>query len=76
MPWTATLPVSWPNHVGAVFGGAITSVTRFGLFVRLDDTGADGLVPMRALSDDWFDLDRSGTKLVGRFERRDFFAWR
>ena len=54
------------GHVGAVFDGAITSVTRFGLFVRLDDTGADGLVPMRALPDDWFGLDKSGTKLVGR----------
>ncbi|MBL8555396.1 MAG: ribonuclease R, partial [Phenylobacterium sp.] len=34
------------DRVGAEFAGKITGVTRFGLFVRLADTGADGLVPI------------------------------
>ncbi len=54
------------DKVGATFEGTIASVTRFGLFVRLDETGADGLLPMRSLEDDWFELDSSGTKLTGR----------
>ncbi|RYG09771.1 MAG: VacB/RNase II family 3'-5' exoribonuclease, partial [Caulobacteraceae bacterium] len=32
------------DRVGGAFPGRITGVTRFGLFVRLDETGADGLV--------------------------------
>src|SRR5262249_29548257 len=32
-------------NVGKEFKGHIGSVTRFGLFVTLDETGADGLVP-------------------------------
>jgi len=34
------------DQVGADFHGRITGVTRFGLFIRLTDTGADGLVPV------------------------------
>ena len=37
------------DHIGAVFAGRISGVTRFGLFVTLDDTGADGIVPRRSL---------------------------
>ena len=35
------------ERVGAEFDARITGVTRFGLFVRLSDTGADGLCPPR-----------------------------
>ena len=37
------------ERVGAVMSGRIAGVTRFGLFVKLDETGADGLVPARTL---------------------------
>ncbi|OHC74686.1 MAG: ribonuclease R [Rhodospirillales bacterium RIFCSPLOWO2_12_FULL_58_28] len=37
------------ERIGARFSGRINGVTRFGLFVTLDDTGADGLVPVRSL---------------------------
>ena len=37
------------DRVGAEFEGRITGVTRFGLFVRLAETGADGLVPVSSL---------------------------
>ena len=33
------------DRVGATFEARITGVTRFGLFVRLKETGADGLLP-------------------------------
>jgi ribonuclease R len=53
------------NHVGAVFAGRITSVTRFGLFVSLDDTGADGLIPIRTLGQEFFRHDESRQILMG-----------
>ncbi len=53
---------------GAVFEGRITGVTRFGLFVRLAETGADGLVPIASLGDDYFHHDEVAHALVG--ERR------
>jgi ribonuclease R len=54
------------DRIGEVFRGAINGVTRFGLFVTLDETGADGLVPMSQLPDDYYDHDEAGHRLVGR----------
>ena len=53
------------DRVGADFDGRITGVTRFGLFVRLDETGADGLVPVSSLGDEYFIHDDRAHALVG-----------
>jgi ribonuclease R len=53
------------DRVGAEFGGRITGVTRFGLFVRLDETGADGLVPVSKLGGEYFVHDDRSHALVG-----------
>ena len=37
------------DQIGATFEGRISGVTRAGLFVKLDDTGADGFVPARTI---------------------------
>jgi ribonuclease R len=53
------------ERVGATFAGAITGVTRFGLFVRLIETGADGLAPVSTLGDEYFVHDERTHSLVG-----------
>ncbi|MBI2262139.1 MAG: ribonuclease R [Caulobacterales bacterium] len=53
------------ERVGATFTGRITGVTRFGLFVRLDETGADGLVPVSTLGGEYFHHDDRVHALVG-----------
>jgi ribonuclease R len=53
------------DHVGAEFDGRITGVTRFGLFVRLADSGADGLVPVSTLGGEYFIHDDRAHALVG-----------
>jgi ribonuclease R len=53
------------EHVGATFTGRITGVTRFGLFIRLDETGADGLVPVSTLGSEYFTHDDRAHALVG-----------
>jgi ribonuclease R len=52
-------------HVGASFAGRVTSVTRFGLFISLDGTGADGLLPIRSLGQEFFRHDEARQMLVG-----------
>jgi ribonuclease R len=52
-------------HVGATFPGRVTSVTRFGLFASLDGTGADGLIPIRSLGQEFFRHDEGRQILVG-----------
>jgi ribonuclease R len=53
------------DRVGATFPGRITGVTRFGLFVRLEETGADGLVPVSTLGEEYFVHDERLHALVG-----------
>ena len=54
------------DRVGASFEGVINGVTRFGLFVTLSETGADGLVPISSLPGDYYLHDEAGHRLVGR----------
>ena len=54
------------TRVGASFTGRIGSVVYFGLFVVLDDTGAEGLVPVSTLGSELFALDERHQALVGQ----------
>ncbi|TQV80644.1 ribonuclease R [Denitrobaculum tricleocarpae] len=54
------------DKVGGIFQGRVNGVTRFGLFVTLDDSGADGLVPMSSLPDDRYDHNEAKHCLIGR----------
>jgi ribonuclease R len=54
------------ERIGASFPGRIGGVTRVGLFVTLDETGADGLVPIRTLGREYFDHDQRRHCLEGR----------
>jgi ribonuclease R len=61
------------DRVGAEFTGRITGVTRFGLFVRLDETGADGLAPISSLGGEYFHHDERAHALIGE---RSGAVWR
>ena len=54
------------EHVGATFHGHINGVARFGFFVTLDDTGADGLVPVSTLPWDRYFHEETANRLVGQ----------
>ena len=53
------------DHVGAEFSGVISSVTGFGLFVRLDDLFIDGLVHISTLDNDYYQFDATKQRLIG-----------
>ena len=54
------------DRVGAVFDGHISGVTRAGLFVELDETGADGFIPARLIGDEFFRFDEKGRAFTGK----------
>lgn len=53
------------SHVGQAFTGAVSGVTRFGLFVTLP-FGAEGMIPAEALPDDDYIHDETRMVLTGR----------
>ncbi|MCR9254785.1 MAG: ribonuclease R [Alphaproteobacteria bacterium] len=54
------------SRAGEVFQGRIAGVATAGIFVKLAETGADGLVPMRLLPPDYYEVDRDRHRLVGQ----------
>lgn len=60
------------NKVGETFQGTISGVTSFGLFVTLEESGADGLIPMTYLPDDFYLFEENKHRLIGRHSRRIF----
>jgi ribonuclease R len=54
------------DRIGASFGGRISGVTRAGLFVKLDQTGADGFVPISTLGSDYFVYDEARHAVIGK----------
>jgi len=53
------------ERVGATFEGHIAGITRAGLFVKLDDTGADGFIPARNIGSEYFRYEEGRHALVG-----------
>lgn len=60
------------TRIGEAFDARISGVTRFGLFVTLEENGASGLVPLGSLPDDRWDLDEATQSLAGRGTRLTF----
>jgi ribonuclease R len=53
------------DRVGAAFKGRVSGVQRFGLFVKLDESGADGLIPIRSVGREFFHFDPDTQTLMG-----------
>ncbi|MGH1355421.1 MAG: ribonuclease R [Thalassovita sp.] len=53
------------ERVGDEMTGRINGVAKFGVFVRMDETGADGLIPVRSLGREYFHYDGDSNTLMG-----------
>ena len=57
---------------GQEFLGTISGVTEFGMFVELKESLCEGLVSMRDLRDDHYDLNKETFSLTGRRSHKSF----
>ncbi|WP_282601986.1 ribonuclease R [Paracoccus sp. PARArs4] len=53
------------DRVGAEMTGRISGIQKFGAFVKLDDSGADGLLPIRTIGREYFHFDPDAQMLIG-----------
>ncbi len=53
------------ERMGVEMPGRISGIAKFGVFVKLDETGADALVPIRTLGTEYFDFDAESQTLMG-----------
>jgi ribonuclease R len=54
------------KKVGEHYSGVISGILGFGFFVRLDKMGAEGMVRLSALDDDYYRFDEKNLQLVGK----------
>ena len=54
------------DKMGQIFEGVISGVTEWGFYVELDENMCEGLVPVRDLNDDYYELDEKNFCLIGR----------
>ncbi|AUH32763.1 ribonuclease R [Paracoccus tegillarcae] len=53
------------DRVGTEMTGRISGIQRFGAFIKLDETGADGLLPIREIGNEYFHFDPEAQMLIG-----------
>ena len=53
------------ERVGTEMTGRISGIQKFGAFIKLDETGADGLLPIRAIGQEYFHFDPDRQMLIG-----------
>jgi ribonuclease R len=58
--------------LGEEYDGVISGVTEWGFYVELNENKCEGLVPIRDLDDDYYELDEKNYRLVGRRTHRTY----
>lgn len=53
------------DKIGEHFFGTISGVSKWGIYVSLDENYCEGLVPMRSLGDDYYELDEENYQVIG-----------
>ena len=53
------------GKIGEQYEGIISSITRFGMFVELDNT-VEGLIRLAEMNDDYYIYDDLNKQLIGR----------
>lgn len=60
------------EHIGEVYEGVISGVNGWGFYVELDENRCEGLVPIRDLEDDYYELDEKNFCIYGVNTRKKY----
>jgi ribonuclease R len=58
------------DKVGGEFNCIISGITRFGIFIQLNEIGADGLIPLSNFSSEYFKYNENENSLTGSISNR------
>jgi len=60
------------NHLGNEFSAIISGITNFGIFVKLTDILAEGLIRLRDLDDDYYEHDERKYAIIGKRTKKQY----
>jgi len=62
------------DKIGKVYDGVISGVTEWGVYVVINENKCEGMIPIREMDDDFYELDEKNYRLVGR-RKSGNIAW-
>lgn len=60
------------DKIGKVYDGVISGITEWGIYVEINENKCEGMMPIRELDDDYYELDEKNYRLVGRRTKREY----
>jgi len=60
------------DKIGKVYDGVISGVTEWGIYVEINENKCEGMIPIREMDDDFYELDEKNYRLVGRRTKREY----
>jgi ribonuclease R len=60
------------NHLGNEFAAIISGITNFGIFVKITDILAEGLIKLRDLDDDYYIHDEKNYAIIGKRTKKQY----
>lgn len=60
------------DKIGFVFAGVISGVSKWGLYVLIDENKCEGLIPIRTMTDDFYYIDEDNYQVVGRHSNKTY----
>ena len=60
------------DKVGKTFCGVVSGVTKFGIFVLLEENKCEGLVNMESIKDDYYFYDEKKYAVIGKRHKKEY----
>ncbi len=60
------------DKIGKVYDGVVSGITEWGIYVEINENKCEGMIPIRELDDDFYELDEKNYRLVGRRKHREY----
>jgi len=58
------------DQVGNIFGGVISGVTEWGMYVEIIENKCEGMIRLRDISDDFYTLDEKNYAIIGQRKKK------
>jgi ribonuclease R len=60
------------DQIGEVFIGLISGVTEWGMYVEIEENKCEGMIRLRDMNDDFYELDEKNYALIGKRNKKQF----
>lgn len=60
------------DQIGVEFTGIISGVTEWGIYVEIEENKCEGMVRLRDMSDDFYELDEKNYTIIGQTKKKTY----